>query len=119
MNIIIQLILIIGCARMAGTLFKRIGQPQVCGEIAPCLLLGPSVFGARWPHAQRMIFDPVAGSHLSIISEVGLIFIMFLIGMEFDFGHLATSMRPAFSISAAGIVLPFLLGLPLGKWIYS
>jgi Kef-type K+ transport system membrane component KefB len=119
MNIIIQLILIIGCARAAGALFKRIGQPQVCGEIAAGLILGPSVFGSLWPHAQRMIFDPVAGSHLSIISEVGLIFIMFLIGMEFDFGHLATSMRPAFSISAAGIILPFLLGLPLGKWIYS
>src|SRR2546423_3098963 len=119
MKILIELIFIVGSARAFGTLFKRLGQPQVCGEIAAGLILGPSVFGALWPHAQRIIFDPATGSHLSIISEVGLIFIMFLIGTEFDFSHLASSTRAAFSISAAGIILPFSLGIPLGRWIYS
>jgi Kef-type K+ transport system membrane component KefB len=119
MIIIIQLILIVGCARVAGALSKRLGQPQVCGEIAAGLVLGPSVFGALWPQAQRMLFDPTRGTHLSILSEVGLIFIMFLIGLEFDFGHLAGSTRSAFSISAAGIILPFSLGIPLGRWIHS
>jgi Kef-type K+ transport systems, membrane components len=119
MIILIQLILIIGCARLAGALSKRMGQPQVCGEIAAGLVLGPSVFGALWPQAQRMLFDPTKGTHLSILSEVGLIFIMFLIGMEFDFGHFASSTGTAFSISAAGIILPFSLAIPLGRWIHS
>ena len=119
MIIVVGLILIIGCARATGTLFKRIGQPQVCGEIAAGLVLGPSVFGMLWPRAQQMLFDRATGAHLSVISEIGLIFIMFLIGMEFDFGHLASSTRAAFSISAAGIILPFSLGIPLGRWIYS
>jgi Kef-type K+ transport system membrane component KefB len=119
MRIIIQLILIVGCARAAGALFKRIGQPQVCGEIAAGLVLGPSVFGALLPHVQRLLFDPATGAHLSVLSEVGLIFIMFLIGLEFDFGRLAGSTRTAFSISAAGIVLPFSLGIPLGRWMHS
>jgi Kef-type K+ transport system membrane component KefB len=44
---------------------------------------------------------------------------MFLIGLEFDFGHLAGSTRSAFSISAAGIILPFSLGIPLGRLINS
>jgi Kef-type K+ transport system membrane component KefB len=56
---------------------------------------------------------------MSVLSEVGLVFIMFLIGLEFDFGHLAGSTRSAFSISAAGIILPFSLGIPLGRLIHS
>jgi len=119
MRIIVQLVLVIACARVAGALFKRIGQPRVCGEIAAGLILGPSVFGALFPHLQGLVFDRATGAHLSVISEVGLIFIMFLMGTGFEFGHLATSTRAAGFISAAGIMLPFSLGLPLGKWIYS
>src|SRR5262249_53199740 len=44
---------------------------------------------------------------------------MFLMGLEFEFGHLASSTRTAVSISTAGIVLPFSLGIPLGRWIHS
>jgi Kef-type K+ transport system membrane component KefB len=119
MDIILQLILIVGSARVVGALFRRLGQPQVCGEIAAGVILGPSVFGALWPQAQRFLFNPATGSNMRTVSEIGLIFIMFLIGMEFDFGHLATSMRVALSIAAAGIILPFGLGMLLGPWIYS
>ncbi|HWZ45930.1 MAG TPA: cation:proton antiporter [Candidatus Saccharimonadales bacterium] len=118
MTIIIQLILIVGCAKATGLLFRRLGQPQVCGEIAAGIILGPSLFGALWPHAQRMVFSPSASDHLTVLSEVGLIFIMFIIGLEFDFSHLATSTRAVFLVSTAGILVPFLLGVPLGRWIY-
>lgn len=116
---IIQLILIVACAKSAGALFRYLGQPQVCGEIIAGLLLGPSFFGVLWPSAQRMLFDSASLSRLTVLSEVGLVFVMFLIGLEFDFGRLADSTRTALSISMAGIVLPFLLGIPLGRWIHS
>jgi Kef-type K+ transport system membrane component KefB len=119
MRIIVELILIVACARAAGVLFKRIGQPQVCGEIAAGLILGPSFFGALLPHAQRLLFDLSTIRQLNVIGEIGLIFIMFLIGLEFDFGHLAGSTGTAFAISAAGIIVPFSMGIPLGRWIYS
>jgi len=119
LKIIVQLIVIVGCARTAGALFRRLGQPQVCGEIAAGLMLGPSVFGALLPHAQRMVFDPATSAYMSILSQIGLVFAMFLIGLEFDFSHLEGSSRTALAISSAGIVLPFSMGILLGIWIHS
>lgn len=119
LEIIIQLIVIVACARAAGAFFRRLGQPQVCGEIAAGLILGPSVLGALLPHAQRMLFDPAASAHVSLLSQIGLVFMMFLIGLEFDFAHLAGASRTALSISLAGIILPFSLGIVLGSWIHS
>jgi Kef-type K+ transport system membrane component KefB len=116
---IVQLILIVACAKSAGALFSHLGQPQVCGEMIAGLLLGPSFFGVLWPSAQRAFFDPASLSRLTVLSEVGLIFVMFLIGLEFDFGRLADSTRTVLSISMTGIALPFLLGIPLGRWIHS
>ncbi|HET9364399.1 MAG TPA: cation:proton antiporter [Candidatus Angelobacter sp.] len=116
---IIQLIVIVASAKLVGALFKYLGQPQVCGEIAAGLLLGPSFFGALWPRAQQIIVNSSTNAQMTILSEVGLIFIMFLIGLEVNFGRLASSTRAAFSISTTGILLPFLLGIPLGRWIYS
>jgi Kef-type K+ transport system membrane component KefB len=118
LEIVIQLIVIVGFARAASALFRRFGQPQVCGEISAGLILGPSALGVLLPHAQRMLFDRKASLHISILSELGLVFMMFLIGLEFDFGHLAGRSRTALSISSAGIILPFALGMILGRWIH-
>lgn len=83
---IIQIIVIVACTRTAGALFKRSGQPRVVGEIVAGLILGPSVFGSLLPHLQGIIFNPAAGANICIFSQIGLVFIMFLIGLEFDFG---------------------------------
>jgi Kef-type K+ transport system membrane component KefB len=91
----------------------------VCGEIAAGLILGPSVFGALLPHVQMMLFDPAASAYVSLLSEIGLVFMMFLIGLDFDFSHLVRSSRTALSISSAGIILPFSLGIILGRWMHS
>jgi len=119
LRVIIQLAVIIAAARISGSLFKRIGQPAVCGEIAAGLLLGPTFFGKVFPAAFHRIFDPSAGQVFSMMSQLGLILVMFLIGLEFDFGHVPDNSRTVASVSIGGIVLPFALGFGLGKVMHG
>ena len=117
--VILQLIVIISAARTFGGVFRRIGQPLVCGEIAAGLILGPSFFGGMFPSLFHTIFNPSVGQIFAVMSQIGLIFLMFLIGLEFDFGHLTKNRGSALSVSIVGIVLPFSLGLLLGRWMHA
>jgi len=117
--VILQLIVIIAASRVFGFLFGRIGQAQVCGEIAAGLILGRSILGNLSPTLFGAIFSPAAQPVFSIMSQIGLILLMFLIGLEFNFGLLSENKRAALAISSAGIIFPFGLGLALGRWMHS
>ena len=119
LQVILQLAVIIGAAKLGGTLFRRIGQPPVCGEIAAGLLLGPSLFGHFLPSIFHRLFDPSSAPFLTTFSQLGLILTMFLIGIEFDFGHLRHQGRAALAVSIAGFAAPFFLGLGLGRLMYG
>src|SRR2546425_452161 len=85
LTVIVQLIVIMAAARSFGTIFRRyLGQPQVCGEIAAGLILGPSLFGRLSPNLFEQVFRPSVGPIFSVLSQLGLILLMFLIGLEFD-----------------------------------
>src|SRR5215475_12791519 len=116
---VMQLIVILASSRVFGGLFRRVGQPLVCGEIAAGLILGPSFFGGMFPSMFHTIFNPSVGQIFAVMSQIGLIFLMFLIGLEFDFGHLTKNRGSALSVSIVGIVLPFSLGLLLGRWMHA
>ena len=85
--VIIQLVLIIAAARLFGVIFRNLGQPQVCGEIAAGIILGPSLFGRFFPGRFLHVFQSSVGPSFSILSQIGLILLMFLIGLQFDFSH--------------------------------
>ncbi len=125
-----QLVLIVLTARVFFALFRRFKQPGVIGEIAAGLVLGPSVLGYFFPGAFAAIFHPapagvdpllfnfMLGGVFSVIAQLGLIFLLFLIGLEFDFSHLRWHGKAAPAISAAGVAAPFALGLLLAPVIY-
>jgi Kef-type K+ transport system membrane component KefB len=125
--LLLQLALIILAARLFAVLFRRLGQPSVVGEIAAGLVLGPSVFGRFFPGTFQAVFHPpvhglspelgdsLLGWILTTLSQLGLIFLLFLIGLEFDFGHLRWRGKSAAAISLAGVALPFALGYFLGR----
>ena len=122
--VLVQLALIIAIARIFAMLFRRIGQPAVVGEICAGLILGPSVLGkieaAGWiPQISQYVFDPSVGPVFSIMSQLGLILLLFLVGLEFDFGHLKSRGRAAMSISIMGIAAPLALGMGLGHFLHG
>jgi len=116
--VLIQLCVIIIAARVFAMLFSKLGQPAVVGEILAGLILGPSVFGHFFPDAFARIFDSSVNPVFSILSQLGLIFLLFLIGLEFDFSHLKTSGQSSLAISIVGIVLPFGLGFGLAHLMH-
>ena len=122
-----QLVLIILAARIVGLLFRKIGQPEVVGEITAGLLLGPSLFGWLAPDTFQMIFRPTLEGfpdgtlHWVFvgISQVGLILLLFIVGMEFEFSHLLSLGGSTALISLAGILLPFGLGIGLSFFVFE
>lgn len=115
---ILQLIVIIIAARVFGALFKRLGQPAVMGEIIAGIVLGPSVLGAFLPEATAFLFPDKSLGNLGMLSQVGLILFMFVVGMELDVEVLKKKAGAAVVISHASIVVPFGLGVILAYFMY-
>ncbi len=122
-TLLIQLIVIVLVARVAGLIGRRFGHPIVVGEILAGLVLGPSFLGQVFPGAFNALFpkdgDPNSTNQIIyMMSQVGLVFLMFLIGLEFDFGTVKKNGRSAAMVSLAGIVLPFSMGIGFGIWLH-
>ncbi|RZL01834.1 MAG: sodium:proton antiporter [Rubrivivax sp.] len=117
--VLLQLIVIVIAARLGGTLAKRLGQSPAVGEIVVGILLGPSLFGLLMPDVFHYVFRSVPAEPLTILSQIGLILLMFQIGMEFDFSHLTEkrNRRAVWGVALAGLVAPFLLGLGSGYFL--
>lgn len=115
--VLLQIIIIILIARAAGELARRFGQPRAVGEIIAGLVLGPSLFGYLFPGVFTYLFHSVSAIPISIIGQIGLILLMFQIGMDFDFSHLREkkNRRAVLFISIACIGLPFVLGFAIGQ----
>jgi len=114
-----QIMLLIVVGRLLGELMQRIGQPAVIGQLLAGIMLGPSVFGALWPSAQHMIFPIAAADRqmLNAVSELGVLMLLLLTGMETDLGLVKRVRGAAALTSLAGIVIPFLCGYALGEML--
>jgi Kef-type K+ transport system membrane component KefB len=106
-----QLAIILAVCRVVGLLARKLGQPQVVGEMIAGVLLGPSLFGTLFPEAQEALFPQgPAMAILYVTSQLGLVLYMFLVGLSFDAGLIRRRVKSAVSVSAAGILMPALLG---------
>jgi K+:H+ antiporter len=114
-----QVVLLLLVGRLLGEAMQRIGQPAVIGQLLAGILLGPSVFGMIWPEAQHAIF-PASGAQKSMIdgvSQLGILMLLLLTGMEIDLRLVRKAGAAAASVSLAGISLPFLCGFALGEFL--
>ena len=120
-HVLIALVAIILVARGLGSIFRRIGQPPVMGEIIGGILLGPSLLGRVAPDAYAFLLPPSVAPHLGVLAQVGVILYMFLVGLHLDTGLLRSRTEASIAISHTSILAPFLLGSGLalvlfGKW---
>lgn len=115
---LLQLVIIVIMGRVGGELATRVAQSRAVGEIIIGILLGPSLFGLLAPDMFQYVFKSSSPQPMFILSQIGLVLLMFQIGLEFDFSHLtAKDNRSAvMRIAATGIVLPFSLGFAFGYY---
>ena len=113
----LALALIVATCRLAGSLFKWVGQPQVVSEMIAGVLLGPSLLGWLAPGVSAYLFPPELRAVLYVMCQLGLAIYMFLIGLEFDIELVRSRARSAVTVSLAGIVAPFALGGALAVFI--
>jgi Kef-type K+ transport system membrane component KefB len=116
--IVSQIAVILAAARAVGFIFRRIGQPQVVGEMLAGILLGPSFFGWLAPAASAALFPAASLGLLGAVSQLGLILFMFLVGLELNAKELYEHGQTTVLISHVSIVAPFVLGSILALYLY-
>lgn len=117
-TVLVQLIVMILAARIMHTFARRLGQPGVVGEIIAGLMLGPSLLGHFFPQVSMALFGGHVPEAIPLISQIGLIFLMFQIGLDAEFHLLEQSRnrRAVLAVAVVSIAVPFALGVCLGEW---
>ena len=107
-NFILQLVLILIAARVVGEAANRLNIPSVIGEVAAGVLIGPSVLG--WVETSIPI-------HL--LAQIGIILLLFEVGIETDIGRLAGAGLKAISVAVIGVALPFAGGFLVSYYAFG
>src|ERR1700735_4059232 len=82
---LLELTLIVLAGRLGGVVARRFGQSAAVGEIIIGILLGPSLFGWLSPRSFDFVFHSAPPEAFQVLSSLGLVLLMFQIGLEFDF----------------------------------
>lgn len=118
LTLLIQIAVILVAARLMGGLCRRLGQPQVVGEMAAGIALGPSLLGWLAPGVSAALFPMESLGALQVLSQIGLVLFMFLVGLELEPRLLRGQGETAVVTSHASIIFPFLLGSGLALYLY-
>ena len=114
----LQMFVILAICRLVGMFARRIGQPQVVGEMIAGVIMGPSLFGLLFPSWQQAIFPKDSLKLLYVLAQFGVGLYMFLVGTEFKTELFRSRARSAVSVSLAGMLAPFILGGLLALWLW-
>ena len=113
----VQAILVIATSRLLAVVLRRLGQPLVIAEVLAGIALGPSLLGLVSPAGLALFFPVNSLPTLGLVSQLGLVFFMFLIGLELEPTLLRGLGKSALAISNVSIALPFALGAGVALWL--
>jgi len=117
--LLLQILAIIFVAKLFGAIFSKLGQQTVVGEMIAGIFLGPSIMGALFPNFSAFLFPSSSMSNLQFLSQIGLVFFMFIIGMDLDIDKLKNKAHNAVVISHASIIFPYFLGVLVSYFLYE
>lgn len=103
-SVLLDLFILFAAAKIAGELFEAIRQPAVVGELLAGVLVGPHVLGLLGGGDEEV---------LEVIAELGVIILLFTVGLETSLGDLRKVGRPALLVGMLGVALPFAAGMSL------
>ncbi len=106
-------------ARLSGELFRKIGLPQVMGELAAGILLGPSFLKNIAPEWYHNLFESSTNAGIAFdgLARIGILLLLFVAGMEINLKSIKEKMNAAATISISGIAFPFVFGFA-GAWYF-
>ncbi len=107
-NFLFDLAIILLCANLGGIIAVRFKQPSVLGQILAGLLIGPSVFGLIGQ-----------SEFIASYSEIGVLLLMFMAGMETNIDDLKKSAGSALTIATGGVIVPYILGFLVIRIFYK
>ncbi len=105
---LLQLVLILVSARTMGEIAAYFKVPSVLGEVFAGIIIGPSVLG---------IVEP--SNSIQLLSQIGIILLLFEVGLETDIGHLISAKNNAIVVALGGVLLPFIGGFCLSYYFFS
>lgn len=106
-------------ARLFGAAAVKVSQPRVMGEVVAGIALGPTIFGWLAPGLQATIFPTDILPAFGIAANLGLVFYLFLVGLELDPKQLKGRMSQAAAISNTSVALPMMLGIAVALPLYQ
>ena len=118
--LLLQIVVILGTARLLGFLLRYFGQASVIGEMAAGFVVGPVVFGALAPELHAHIFAPQSLGMLNGLSQLGLVLFMFIVGAELRLpSGVQRQLFAAGRIGVFSVIVPMVLGLPMAALLYD
>jgi Kef-type K+ transport system membrane component KefB len=106
-------------ARLFGTAAVYLKQPRVMGEVIAGITLGPTILGAVAPDVSTALFPSDIIPFIGVVAQLGLIFYMFLVGLEVDLSQLKGRLGQVAAISNVSVALPMMLGFAVALPIYE
>ena len=115
----IAVVVVMLVARLFGMAAVALRQPRVMGEVIAGIALGPTLLGAIAPDVSTALFPSDIIPFIGVVAQVGLIFYMFLVGLEVALSQLKGRIGQVAAISNVSVALPMMLGFAVALPIYE